>query len=89
MTKNELEFKIVSVKRSIATKKKELQEEQNYLKSLEKALQEELRGDQMDWLSVDDITRGGIKEGETLTLGVTTSSRLEGLGNYNYMSKGG
>jgi len=48
MTKQELEFKIVSVKRSIATKKEELQEEQNYLKSLEKALQEQLRGDQID-----------------------------------------
>lgn len=48
MTKQELEFKIVSVKRSIATKKKELQEEQNYLKSLERALQEQSRGDQMD-----------------------------------------
>jgi len=48
MTKQELEFKIVSVKRSIATKKKELQEEQNYLKSLERALQEQLRGDQRD-----------------------------------------
>jgi hypothetical protein len=48
MIKQELEFKIVSVKRSIATKKKELQEEQNYLKYLERALQEQLRGDQMD-----------------------------------------
>lgn len=48
MTKQELEFKIVSVKRSINLKKKELQEEQSYLKSLEKALQEQLRGDQID-----------------------------------------
>lgn len=60
MTKQELEFKIVSVKRSIATKKKELQEEQNYLKSLEKALQEQLRGDQRDMF--DDWKEIGIYE---------------------------
>lgn len=58
MTKQELEFKIVSVKRSIATKKKELQEEQNYLKSLEKALQEQSRRDQRDMF--DDWKELGI-----------------------------
>lgn len=85
MTKKELEFKIVSVKRSIATKKKELQEEQNYLKSLEKALQEELRGDQMDMFEsesrqrrLDKIARYAERYG----------SSLSKLGDYTYMSKG-
>lgn len=86
MTKQELEFKIVSVKRSIGVKKKELQDEQNYLKSLERALQEQLQGDQMDMFESESRQR---KLDKVTWYAERYGSSLSKLGDYTYMRKGG
>jgi len=62
MTKQELEYKIVSVKRSIDVKSKEVVSDKKYLKSLEKQLQELIRGDQRDMFGEEDWGDLGVRE---------------------------
>lgn len=62
MTKQELEYKIVSVKRSIEVKSKEVVSDKKYLKSLEKQLQELTRGDQRDMFGEEDWGFGNPKD---------------------------
>ncbi|QHZ59829.1 hypothetical protein HWD03_gp069 [Alteromonas phage vB_AmeM_PT11-V22] len=62
LTKQELEYKIVSVKRSIEVKSKEVQSDKKYLKSLENQLQELTRGDQRDMFDEEDWDDLGVRE---------------------------
>ena len=62
MTKQELEYKIVSVKRSIEVKSKEVVSDKKYLKSLENQLQELTRGDQRDMFGEEEWGDLGVRE---------------------------